>query len=56
MRHVTFKGPGDEMAIDGLSIKKSETVELDELQIRRLRDAGAELEDADEPATPAEED
>lgn len=46
MRQMTFQGPGDEIAIDGLAIKRGETVEVDELQIRRLIEAGANLEEA----------
>jgi len=43
MAKVTFTGPGDQMDIDGLEIKKGQTLTLGNQQIRRLEDAGAEL-------------
>lgn len=44
MAKVTHIGPGDVVSLDGLDIAKGKTVELDENQIRRLHDAGTELE------------
>jgi hypothetical protein len=66
MTLMRYLGPADLMTLDGLEIKRGDTVELDELQIRRLRDAGAELEivpapapataSTKKPAPPAKED
>jgi hypothetical protein len=62
MTLMRYIGPGDAMTMDGLEIHKGQTVELAPEQIRRLRDAGAELEPATapaptkKPASPAKEE
>lgn len=40
-----YRGPGDAVELDGLSIKKGETVEITGDQARRIREAGGELDE-----------
>lgn len=55
MAKVTHRGPGDLITLDGLEIKKGDTLTLDNEQIRRLTDAGAELDvDRSEEIPPPE--
>jgi hypothetical protein len=53
---VTYRGPrGTSTSIDGANLGVGESAELDEAQIRRLQDAGAELEVERPPDAPPED-
>jgi hypothetical protein len=57
MPKATYKGPGDAVELDGITVNRGESIELTNTQVARIRaDPGAEVEIEGEPTSESDED